>query len=422
MTAQSPVTTGSPATAGPPGTAGSAGTTGPPGTTGSLLDRVSCAPLAPYQSAVVRIGIAATWLFFLLRHWPERHALYGPDAPWSQELLNASRAAPGADGFCALLWSDSGLWLEIFYGVAVVSALAMLLGLRTRTATVLVALCMMSLHHRNEFVTNAGDRVFHLVALYLVFTRCAAVWSLDARRARKERPQGSWAARDPAGMVLWVLLGAALGHLAVQQLITLAWVLALGAVWVAHAVAWALRVLAPPQPRATADRMANVLHAGGLGALMAQVCVVYASAGWWKITGTTWQDGTAVHYPLGIDFLSPWPELSQALAGQQALVLLLTYGTVVVQVAFPFALLNRHAKNVLLVLMAAEHLGIAVLMGLPYFSLVMLSADAVFLPTVLLVRGSKMTSNRPEFVPQEQNSTGVPEAPEPDLVAPSTHN
>lgn len=68
------------------------------------------------------------------------------------------------------------------------------------------------------------------------------------------------------------------------------------------------------------------------------------------------------------------------------MVMVLTYGTVIVQVAFPFTLFNRRVKNVLLVAMMMEHAAIAVLLGLPFFSLAMIAADAVFLPTSFLVR------------------------------------
>ncbi len=64
--------------------------------------------------------------------------------------------------------------------------------------------------------------------------------------------------------------------------------------------------------------------------------------------------------------------------------MLITYGTVIVQVAFPFTLFNRRLKNVLLVAMICEHLSIAFLLGLPFFSLAMIAADAVFLPTNFL--------------------------------------
>lgn len=67
------------------------------------------------------------------------------------------------------------------------------------------------------------------------------------------------------------------------------------------------------------------------------------------------------------------------------MVMLITYGTVIVQVAFPFTLFNRRVKNVLLVAMIIEHASIAVVLGLPFFSLAMIAADAVFLPTGFLL-------------------------------------
>ncbi|MCZ9339239.1 HTTM domain-containing protein, partial [Streptomyces sp. TRM76130] len=73
-------------------------------------------------------------------------------------------------------------------------------------------------------------------------------------------------------------------------------------------------------------------------------------------------------------------------AASGTLVMLITYGTVAVQVAFPFTLFNRRVKNVLLAAMMVEHAVIAVVLGLPFFSLAMIVADAVFLPTVFLRR------------------------------------
>jgi hypothetical protein len=114
------------------------------------------------------------------------------------------------------------------------------------------------------------------------------------------------------------------------------------------------------------------------------VCLIYSTAGWYKIQGSRWQDGTALYYPLHLDDFTPWPALSHALAGNDVMVMLITYGTVIVQVAFPFTLFNRRVKNVLLGCMMLEHASIAIVLGLPFFSLAMIAADAVFLPTGFL--------------------------------------
>ncbi|MFJ7065968.1 hypothetical protein [Streptomyces sp. NPDC101115] len=50
-----------------------------------------------------------------------------------------------------------------------------------------------------------------------------------------------------------------------------------------------------------------------------------------------------------------------------------------VQVAFPFTLAEREVKNVLLAVMIAEHLGTAVVLGIPFLSPAVVVCDAVFL-------------------------------------------
>ena len=61
------------------------------------------------------------------------------------------------------------------------------------------------------------------------------------------------------------------------------------------------------------------------------------------------------------------------------LVAVVSYLTVLVQVAFPFVLFGR-VKYVFVTILLGMHLGIAVLLGLPLFSGAMIVADAVFLP------------------------------------------
>ncbi|MGW0389294.1 HTTM domain-containing protein [Streptomyces sp. NPDC003042] len=347
---------------------------------GQALGKVTGRALGPYQSAVVRIGFAGTWLFFLLRELPRRHELYGPDGPWSWEL--AERLIASNRAFTVLLWSDSTLWFETVYALSVLASALLVLGWRTRATSVVFMVGVLSLQNRSVFMGDGGDNVIHLMAIYLVLTRCAQVWSLDARRARL---RGS-ASAGPAGPVLWAVLGGVFAYGAATGRFSGGWLAAFAAVWVGSALWWMVdRWQAGGEERAVLDVLANLLHNAGMLVIMAEVCLIYATAGWYKIQGSRWQDGTALYYPLGLDYFSPWPGLSGLLAGSGTLVMLLTYGTVAVQVAFPFALFNRRVKNVLLAVMMLEHAGIAVLLGLPFFSLAMIAADAVFLPTGFLV-------------------------------------
>jgi hypothetical protein len=157
--------------------------------------------------------------------------------------------------------------------------------------------------------------------------------------------------------------------------------------WSALGVWWAVGRLAKgSEPRILLDVIGNIVHNAGLFVIMAEACLIYATAGWYKIQGSRWQDGTAVYYPLHLDYFSPWPALADLLSSSGTMVMLVTYGTVIVQVAFPFTLFNRRVKNVLLAAMMFEHAVIAVVLGLPFFSLAMIAADAVFLPTSFLRR------------------------------------
>ena len=350
------------------------------------LARVTGTALGPYQTAVVRIGFAVTWLAFLLREWPHRHRLYGPDSTWSFEL--GERLLDSNHAFSVLMWSSSNVWFECIYHLAMLSCVALLLGWRTRTASVFFMVGVLALQNRSIFMGDGGDNVIHLMAIYLVFTRCGRVWSLDARRERRGeavagRPFGA------TGPVLWAVSGAVLLGATLSGGFSLGWGLFFWALWVGHGVWWLLSRMAATgratEARALCDVLANLVHNGTLLVIMVEVCLIYSTAGWYKIQGSRWQDGTAVYYPMHLDYFSPWPELSDLLAGNGLMMLLVTYGTVCMQIAFPFTLLNRRAKNVLLVLMIVEHLGIAVLLGLPFFSLAMIAADLVFLPTTLLV-------------------------------------
>ncbi|MFH8465132.1 HTTM domain-containing protein [Streptomyces sp. NPDC017991] len=398
---------------------------------GYVISRLTGQALGPYQTAVIRIGFAGTWLLFLVREFPHRQEMYGPDGPWSWDLAQQLIASNHA--FTALMWADSQVWFEIVFGFAVLSAALFVLGWRTRTMSVLFLFGVLSLQNRSIFMGDGGDNVIHLMAIYLVFTRCGQVWSLDARRERraaarareehagraeqveqerregKPQPQpqpqpqpdrsGGWP--DRVGIALWAVLGLALAAVTLAGKIdggvlggwrTIYWGL-----WALQALWWLAGRYAArsDQPRVFLDVVANLVHNAALFVIMAEACLIYATAGWYKIQGSRWQDGTAVYYPLHLDYFSPWPALSDLLSASGTMVMLVTYGTVVAQVAFPFTLFNRRVKNVLLAAMMTEHAVIAVALGLPFFSLAMIAADAVFLPTSFLRRlGGRATRAR----------------------------
>ncbi|WTC17675.1 HTTM domain-containing protein [Streptomyces cellulosae] len=399
------------------------------------IARVTDSALGPYQTAVLRIGLGLTWLLFLLREYPHRQELYGPDSPWSWDL--AAQLVGSNDAFTVLLWSDSQVWFEAVYALAVLFSLLLLLGWRTRTMAALFMAGVLTLQNRSVFMGDGGDNVLHIMAVYLVFTRCGQVWSLDARRARRGEEARARGERTPdrVGPALWAVLGLVLllGSLAGRTdgdwfIPALLW-----AVWLGQAVWWlAGRLARTDQPRILLDVVANVVHNGALLVIMAEACLIYATAGWYKVQGSRWQDGTAVHYPLNLEYFSPWPSLAELFTASGTLVMLVTYVTVVVQVAFPFTLFNRRVKNVLLTFMILEHTVIAVVLGLPFFSLAMIAADAVFLPTSFLLRTGRLAARARErlrqggrgevaAVPPQRRPEGAPGGPSggPPAVGPA---
>jgi len=370
-------------------------------------------PLAPYQAAVVRIGFALCFGGFLLREWPNRRVLYGDRSAWSLDL--ARQMLTNTHAFTVLAWSGDRWWFETVYTTAIAVSVLLLLGWRTRTMSVLFMVCVLSIQNRSVLVGDGGDNVVHLMAIYLAFTRCGTVWSLDARRRRlhrehperlehPERPDG-----DRTGVALWAALGLLLGYAQFSGIDTqgmldpglYTWSTVFWAFWLLAAVWWWLGRRDPQgEPRALMDALGDMLHNCAMLVVAVEVCLIYATAGWYKIQGSLWQGGSAIYFPLHLDYFDPWPALSNVLAGHLVLVFLVTYSTVIVQVAFPFLVFNRRIKNVLLVLTITEHLAIAVMLGLPFFSLAMVAADAVFLPTPFLLWIGRTLAPRPARTPQ----------------------
>jgi hypothetical protein len=389
---------------------------------GRGLAKITGTAVGPYQSAIVRIGFSLVWVLFLLREWPHRAELYGPDGSWSFDL--AKRLIAGNHAFTVLMWSDRRAWFELVYAVAIVAGLMLLLGWRTRTASLLFMVGVLSLQNRSIFVGDGGDNVIHLMAIYLVFTRCGQVWSLDRRRALREAAAGKQGGADPVGIALWAVMGVALAAALVGDELSTGWALIFWGCLVGQAGWWAVRRYAPGEPRTVLDIIGNIVHNGAMLVIAVEVCLIYSTAGWYKIQGSLWQDGTALYYPLHLDDFTPWPALSHTLAGNDVMVMLITYGTVIVQVAFPFTLANRRVKNVLLAVMMLEHASIAIVLGLPFFSLAMIAADAVFLPTGFLRWAGEQVA-QPLRARRETADAVIPEPRVPDpavqMTAPPGH-
>ena len=293
-------------------------------------------------SAALRIGFGSAWVLFLLREYSERQAAWGPGSPWSPALerLYADNSHwPG--WITAWFTSIGGLTsaeFDWYYLFTLAVGVAFALGWRTRLTSVLFMVTVLALENRAPLLTDGGDNVLTLMAIYLVFTACGDYWSLDARR-RGLRNRESVDPPTPA----------------------------------------------PPRP-AWRDELAAVrgqsvtlMHNGAVLVIAAQVCVIYATAGLTKVQGPMWQNGSAMGYVLRLSWFQPWPGLSQSLASHTLILTLVGYVTVLVQSGFTFIVFSPRLKYPALVVLVVMHLSIAILLGLPFFSAMMLIGDGIFL-------------------------------------------
>ncbi|MFD3870824.1 HTTM domain-containing protein [Streptomyces sp. NPDC058623] len=301
---------------------------------GGLWTLLTDRPISLYAAAVLRIGYGMLYLIFLLREFPHRDEIWGPGSPWTPALAQQLFDQTGWNSL--LILSDSRAYFELCYVTAVLTSALFMLGWRTRATSVLFAVVVASFHARSIFMTDGGDNLILLMALYLVLTACGRRWSLDARRERLRTARTDHAPEPVRSPCARQLLDA----------------------------------------RAT---LTTVVHNCGILVIAVQVCFLYGSAGLYKIQGPTWGGGTALHYALNLELFQPWPALSHLIDDYPMVIAIAGYVTVLLQVAFPFVLFGKLKYPVLTVLLGM-HVGIAVLLGLPLFSGAMIIADAVFLP------------------------------------------
>lgn len=117
------------------------------------------------------------------------------------------------------------------------------------------------------------------------------------------------------------------------------------------------------------------IHNTGLLALKIQICLVYALASYYKLSDPAWLGGEAVGQTLRIDMYT-LPSIQHLPHWFSAFM---NYFTLAYQLLFPVLVWIRRTKKWLLALGVAQHLFIALGMGLFSFGMVMIISYIVFL-------------------------------------------
>jgi hypothetical protein len=124
-------------------------------------------------------------------------------------------------------------------------------------------------------------------------------------------------------------------------------------------------------------QISSLLNSVSIRLIQLQLCIIYGYTGMEKLKGQPWWDGTALWNVMGntqlalmdFSFLMNFP----------LLIIIGTYFTVVFEVYFPALIWPKKIRPWVLLAGVALHVGIALTMGLVFFSAVMLSAYVLFL-------------------------------------------
>lgn len=294
---------------------------------------------ARYGTSLARIlfGLVA-WLT-VLTNLADRQAIWGSASRWQDPLRQGS---PWGAPFTLFNPEDPGWLLDLKLVLPAAAGLLLMLGWRTRIMAIVTLFLMISLVQSAPTSLDQGDNAYRILLFFFCFTDMSHHWSLDARRRRRR-----------------VLAGKG-GY----------------------------RFLPAP------DWLLNTLHNLGLVAISAQLFFIYVGAGLAKVQGSKWQHGTAIYYPLHVAKFDVWPALSNLVTGPGLLVGLVTYFAVFIQIFFPLLLLRRWTRIIALLGIGGMHLGIAVLMGLPLFSLTMVAADVIFITDRSYARAQEWLASR----------------------------
>lgn len=137
---------------------------------------------APMAALRVLVGLlAAGWALSLL---PDAAAFLGPDSlqPGLPPVSGGAWVVPLGPPLLAPT-------------VLLLAAVALVLGWRTRVASVFVAVLLLAVQRRDPWVLNSGDLLLRELALFVALMPAGETWSLDARRRGVSRPRAPWALR-----------------------------------------------------------------------------------------------------------------------------------------------------------------------------------------------------------------------------------
>jgi hypothetical protein len=200
------------------------------------------APQSPLPIALFRIlyGLCvSTTLILLYSDWLN---WFGVHAWVSEETMTVIEPGPRINLFTILPQNDS--WIMGFFWFSLGFAILLTVGLWTRTSSIVVFVCVVSMQQRALLITHGGDKFLRIAGFFLMFAPAGAALSLDrVLRVRRRREGRAVEPKAP----------------------------------------WAQRII------------------------QFQLALLYFTSFLWKLKGHTWLDGTAIYYALHINEVRRFP-------------------------------------------------------------------------------------------------------------------
>ncbi|MCB8932039.1 MAG: HTTM domain-containing protein [Fimbriimonadaceae bacterium] len=205
-------------------------------------------------------------------------------------------------------------WIAAFYAAVVVAGILTTIGLWTRVSSILFAIGVVSLHHRNLLILHGGDTLMRVGLIYVALAPSGAACSVD-------RLLALWRGK------------AQVPHRAVPLL--------------------------------------------GQRLVQFNIALLYLTTVWHKRGGTFWFDGTATWYPAHLpEFHRFW--VPEALENSLWFVQLTTYGTLAVELALATLVFYRPFRKWVLLAGLAMHAFIEYRFNIPLFAFITTSTYVCF--------------------------------------------
>lgn len=298
-----------------------------------LLHWLLDARRATYGLALMRIGLGTMTVVILALYLPNFSYTFGAASRWGEALFRDSSVNSYLWPLTALFSresSDQVQLIKILLLMAVAATYA--LGWRMRVISPVFVAMWLGFSTLDPVVTNTGHyQTFRVFLIFLLFADTSYRWSLDARR-RSRRADGAESKR-----------------------------------------------LAPNRKRLVPDWFPVLSNNVSVILIGYQLCVIYVTSAIWKLQGPTWISGVAAYYPLQIEELTLFPALNHLAWQITPLVFVASWMSVYGQLLFPVLLLNRWTRIVGLVIVTGMHASIGILLALPWFSLMMILGDMIFI-------------------------------------------